>query len=173
MSHGYQWRKNAWQRNISQASSCEMGLKQLFSLWKVVLNRMWRENKDYWEERDSEEWYPSSGSRATDWCFDVHNLPAFFYSVTSGIRALMTGVQCAQTFFFNFYKKMKTLSQASLDLAGIYLKNSVCLVFTSSLQLNRKLQVPRKRKQELNQMSSTETYLAWLSSLLGLQKKID
>lgn len=45
-------------------------------------------------------------------CFDVHNSPAYFYSAASGIRALMTGVQCAQTLFaLTFTKNEDTFTR--------------------------------------------------------------
>lgn len=105
---------------------------------------MWQENKDEWEEQDNEEWYSSFSSRAADWCFDVHNSPAYFYSVACGIRALMTGVQCARRLLLNFSKKWRH-SHASLAFTDVYLKKSrtVYHVFMSySLQLYSKFQVP-------------------------------
>lgn len=124
--------------NISQVSGCATGLKQSFSL------------SNWWEDQDSEEWYPSFGSRATDWCCDVHNSPAYFYSV---IRAFMTVVQCAN---------VKTHSKASLCLTDVYLR-----------EIKSKVQVSwfsSERKQELSQMTTSVTCVAPLSPLLGKKK---
>lgn len=138
---------------VSQVSGSATGLKQSFSLSNVVFGKMWRAKKNWWEDQDSEEWYPSFGSRATDWCFDVHNSPAYFYSV---IRAFVTVVQCAN---------VKTHSKASLCLTDVYLR-----------EIKSKVQVSwfsSERKQELSQMTTSVTCVAPLSSLLGKKKVIE